>query len=216
MKIFEDKNYYQILKVPPDAATGAIHRAYREALALYDEDSLASYALFSDDQRKLVMEKISEAYDTLRDNIKRAAYNQMLVDTGQVDATTFFSTDKTQPTALPDEKGASRDQSLAAWVTRRSGDKEIKSIRDEILSKDWVSGGDLKKLRTALGIEPQEIYEIARISGSMLQILEDSRVDDLPAEIYLKYFLQSYAEILQLDPQHIIKAYFNYMALAAK
>lgn len=216
MKIFEDKNYYQILKVSPDAATGAIHHAYRDALALYDEDSLASYALFSDDQRKLIMAKLSEAYDTLRDDSKRTAYNQMLVDTGQVDAATYFTTDNTQPPAMPNEKGASRDQSLAAWVTRRSGDKEIKSIRDEIFSKDWVSGSDLKKLRTALGIEPQEIYEIARISGSMLQILEDSPVDDLPAEIYLKYFLRSLAEILQLDPQHIVKAYFNYMALAAK
>jgi curved DNA-binding protein CbpA len=212
MKLFEEKNYYQILKITPDAALCTIHRAYREALAVYDEDALATYALFSDGQRNLVLKTISEAYDTLRDENKRLEYNRMLIETGQVNAAEFSTRDRKQLAALAD----GRDQSLSAWVTKRSGDKAIKKIKNEIHAKDWVSGGDLKKLREALGIEPEEIYEITRISGSMLQMLEDDRFDDLPAEIYLKYFLRSYAEILQLDPQRIIKGYFNYMVLAAK
>ena len=71
MKLFEGKNYYQILKIAPDAAIGTIHRAYREALALYDEDALATYAMFSEEQRRFVLQTISEAYDTLSDENKR-------------------------------------------------------------------------------------------------------------------------------------------------
>ena len=216
MKIFEEKNYYQILKLLPDASPGAIHRAYREALTVYDEDALATYSLFSEDQRKLVLQTIAEAYRTLSDENKRTAYNQMLIDTGQVDAAVFSTKELKQLAALADDKEVPNNQSLSAWVKKRSDEKEVKAVKDYILSKDWVSGSDLKKFREILGIEPDEIYEITRISGSMLKLIEENQFDGLPADIYLKQFLRSYAETLQLDPQRVVEGYFKHMGLATK
>lgn len=216
MRIFEDKNYYQILKLMPDASPGSVHRAYREAIAVYDEEALATYSLFSEDQRKLILQTISEAYRTLSDARKRTAYNQMLIDTGKVDADAFSTKELKQLAALVDEKGASKHQRLSAWVAKRSGVKEVKTVKDAILSKDWVSGSDLKKIRELLGIEPDEIYEITRISGSMLSLIEENQFDDLPADIYLKQFLRSYAETLQMDPHRVVEGYFKYMGLATK
>lgn len=213
MNIFEGKNYYQILKISPNADPVAINRAYRQALALYDEDSLATYALFSDDQRMRVLQSIYEAYDTLSDESKRAEYNQMLIDTGQVDADVFSTKDNKHMFGLSGDKGESKLYSLRDWVTKRSGENEVKTIKDEILSKERVSGSDLKRLREALGIEPEELYEITRISGSMLGLLEADRFEDLPAEVFLKNFLRSYAEILQLDPRSVIDGYFKCMVI---
>lgn len=216
MKIFEEKNYYQILKLLPDATPGAIHRAYREALAIYDEDALATYSLFSEDQREIILQTISEAYRTLSNENKRTAYNQMLIDTGQVDAALFSTKELKQLAALADDKEVSKNQSLSTWIKKRSDEKEVKSVKDHILSKDWVSGSDLKKFREILGIEPDEIYEITRISGSMLKLIEENQFDGLPADIYLKQFLRSYAETLQLDPQRVVEGYLKHMDLATK
>jgi len=216
MKIFEEKNYYQILKLLPDATPGAIHRAYREALTVYDEDALATYSLFSEDQRKLILQTISEAYRTLSNENKRTAYNQMLIDTGQVDAAVFSTKELKHLAALADDKEVSKIQSLSAWVNKRSNEKEVKAVKDDIRSKDWVSGSDLKKFREILGIGPDEIYEITRISGSMLKLIEENQFDGLPADIYLKQFLRSYAETLQLDPQRVVEGYFKHMGLATK
>ena len=73
MKTFEDENYYQILQVPANASAIDIRRAYRDTLAIYEEESIATYSLFSVEQRKILLQAIEKAYDTLISEDKRAA-----------------------------------------------------------------------------------------------------------------------------------------------
>ena len=216
MKTFEDQNYYQILKVPFDATSSAIKQAFREALSVYDEDSLVTYSLFSEEQRTRILKAVTEAYDTLIDREKRADYNQRLIETGQVDIDVFSTREKKDLSALADGRDVSKNRSISAWVKKRSEEEDVRRIKEDILSKELVSGHDLKKLRRAFGIELDEIYEITRISGSMLTMIEGNQFDDLPAEIYLKFFLRSYAEIMQLDVLRIVDGYLKHMALAKK
>ena len=56
---------------------------------MYEEESVATYSLFSEDQREALLQAIETAFDTLVDADKRAAYNQMLIDSGQVDGDLF-------------------------------------------------------------------------------------------------------------------------------
>ena len=94
MKTFEGENYYQILQVAVNASAIEIRRAYREALAIYEEESIATYSLFSARQREVLLQAIEKAFDNLIDEDKRAAYNQMLIDSGQVDAAAFSRQDQ--------------------------------------------------------------------------------------------------------------------------
>jgi curved DNA-binding protein CbpA len=211
MKTFEGENYYQILDVPGSATAIEIRRAYLNTLEIYREDSIATYSLFSSEQREIVLRTIEEAFGTLIDEDKRAAYNRMLVDTSRVDPAVFFRPTSEKPAVAPNTQGIVKEKSLSQWVKKKSESPEIKALIDQVLSKELLSGQDLKHLREALGIEIQEIYTITRISSSILNLIEADKFNDLPADIYLKQFLKSYAEILQIDPQHVVDGYFRSM-----
>ena len=90
MKYFDGLNYYEILKIPENSSFLEIKQAYRDAVSIYGEDSLVTYSLFSTDEREKILKIIEEAFFTLIDGNKRAAYDRMLVDSGQSD-TTFIS-----------------------------------------------------------------------------------------------------------------------------
>lgn len=212
MKIFEDENYYQILNVPGGATAIEIRRAYQDTLEIYKEDSIVTYSLFPPDQREVLLQAIEEAFDTLIDENRRTAYNRMLVETGRVAPDFFLRRPTEKPVVLSSPEGISKEKSLRQWVSKKSESPDIRALIKQVLSQESLSGGDLKRLREAFGIEISEIYAVTRISSSVLNIIEADRFDDLPAEIYLKQFLKSYAEILQIDPQHVVEGYFRFMA----
>jgi cytoskeletal protein RodZ len=99
-------------------------------------------------------------------------------------------------------------------MERHPEEEEFKELRDAVSRKDLVSGKDLKQLREALGIDISEIFQQTRISKTTLQKIEQNQYEDLPAEIFLKSFLKSYAEILQIDPKNIVDGYLKHMALS--
>jgi curved DNA-binding protein CbpA len=210
MKTFEGENYYQILQVSADANAVEIRHAYRGALAIYEEGSIATYSLFSAEQREVLLRAIEKAFDTLIDEEKKAAYNQMLIDTGQVEASFFSRHDQRNLANNADAQGMSREKSLKQWVQKKADEPEIRQIIEQILSNERLSGAELKRLREAFGIELTEIYGITRIRETILSMIEADRFDELPAEIYLKQFIKSYAEILQIDAQHAVKTYFAF------
>ena len=72
-----------------------------------------------------------------------------------------------------------------------------------------ISGNDLIKLRRALKIDLAEIYVVTKISISVLKSIEENLFEDLPADVYLKNFLKSYAEILQIDPLRVVNGYLK-------
>ena len=212
MKSFEGENFYRVLNIPGSANAIEIRRAYLDILDIYKEDSIATYSLFSPGQREALLQVIEEAFDTLINEGKRAAYDQMLIDTGQVDPAVFFIQPAEKQAAHPDSQGISKEKSLRQWVQQKSETPEIRSLVEQILHKELVSGRDLKRLREAFGIEINEIYAVTKISSSVLNMIEADRFEALPAAIYLKQFLKSYAEILQIDPRHVAEGYFRFMA----
>lgn len=214
MKTFEDENYYQILQVPFTADAVEIRRAYRDALAIYEEESIATYSLFSPEQRAILLQSIETAFNTLINADKRAAYNQELIDTGRMETSIFSRQDQRKLAAYSDTRSTSKEKSLSQWVQKKATAPEVQALMEAILSKESISGRDLKQLREAFGIEFSEIYAITRISSAMLTMIEADQFDGLPAEIYLKQFLKAYAEILQIDPRHVVAGYLKSMAQA--
>jgi curved DNA-binding protein CbpA len=214
MKTFEGLNYYQILKIPTNASLIEIKRAYKDALEIYEEGSLATYSLFSDDERTHLLTAIEKAFFTLVDEDKRAGYDRMLIDTGQVDASTLANKTRSEPIPLFNENNSISAEALADRIRKKSAQKEVKALLKEVLGKDLISGDDLKKLRKAFAIEISEIYLITKISVSVLKTIEDNQYERLPADVYLNNFLRSYAQILQIDAPRVIDGYFNSRSLA--
>ena len=215
MKSLNGLNYYEVLQIPVDASFLEIKRAYRDSLSIYSEDSLATYSMFSSDEREIILKKIEKAFLTLIDENKRAAYDKKLVDTGRIEAS-YVNTDKKTPTHLFHTNTSTDEHNLTERVRQRSMQEDFRRLSNEILSKEMISGSDLKKLRKTVGIELSEIDMVTKISVIVLRSIEENQLENLPADIYLKNFLKSYAEILQIDSQRIVDGYLKNISLIHK
>jgi DnaJ-class molecular chaperone len=215
MKNFERLTYYDILKIPPNSSSFEIKRAYRDALSIYNEDSLVTYSLFSSDERDKILKTIEEAFLTLINENKRAAYDRMLTDSGQVDLSITSMRNQKKPVPFYSSNITDIDN-FAERVRKKSREQEVKKLTNETLSKDLISGDDLKKVREAVDVEISEINAITRISVSVIKSIEGNQFESLPPELYLRSFLRTYAETLKIDPQRIIDGYLKNISLAQK
>jgi DnaJ-class molecular chaperone len=216
MRVFERENYYQILKIPLTADLNTIKKAYREALDTYREDALATYSLFPEEQRAELLQTIETAFHTLIDTHQRTAYDQMLLDSGRINAADYPpQAQRMQPSSgkIP---GSGDPRNLRDRVKKKYENDDIRRLADQVGGKDLVSGMDLKRLREALGIDISEIFESTRISKTTLTNIETNDFGNLPAEVFLKAFLKSYAEILQIDPQRVIQGYLKHLSLSRR
>ncbi len=214
MKTFEFDNYYDILQLPPNAGKEDIRHAYQQTSALYDAESPATYALFSERQRKTLLNAIEKAFETLIDDDQRAAYDRMLLDTGALDARDFSDSSPNEENQRKDNGGPTREESLVQWTAKQAETQGMRKRIEAILSESRLSGSQLKELRNAYGIELSEIYAATRISQNVMTAIEEDRFANLPATVYLKQFLKNIAQILQIDPSHVVRGYLESMGVS--
>ena len=115
MKIALGDTYYEILQVAPTATAFEIRQAYADASALYGEDALATYTMFDENQRRLLLATLTEAYETLIDATRRRAYDAQLKGEGKLPADHGPAKLKEATAAVP-----------AAEVTASAGTDSVK------------------------------------------------------------------------------------------
>lgn len=67
--------HYEILGLEPTATFEQIERAYRYHIAIYSDSALATYSLLDPTERQQTRTEIQEAYDTLKDPLRRRTYD---------------------------------------------------------------------------------------------------------------------------------------------
>ncbi|MHC4458662.1 MAG: J domain-containing protein [Planctomycetota bacterium] len=133
MKSLNGLNYYEVLQISVNASFIEIKRAYRDSLSIYSEDSLATYSMFSNDERDTILKMIEKAFLTLIDENKRAAYDKMLVESGQVERS-IVRTDKKIPTHLFHTNTSTAENNLTERVRQRTKQEDFRRLSNEILS----------------------------------------------------------------------------------
>ena len=209
IKKFKDLNYYELLRIAYNASSFEIRQAYKHILAIYEENSLATYSLFTEDERKLILSKIENAFLTLMDGEKRKDYDNNLVRRGE--APDNILTDREKKKAIPifhTNKARANNNNLAR-IKKKIQEKKVGDLATTMLKRDHISGKDLRNLRESLGIELEEIFQVTKISPTALAAIEKDDVGNLPPKIYLISFLKSYAEALQLDPKQVVDGYIK-------
>ena len=68
-------------------------------------------------------------------------------------------------------------------------------------------GSTLKEARSRKSVSFEEVHAKIRIHPRVLQLLEEEKFDKLPSPLYVKSFLRSYAEYLEVNPDEILGAY---------
>jgi DnaJ-class molecular chaperone len=209
IKKFEDFNYYELLRISYKASSFEVRQAYKHMLAIYEENSLATYSLFTEDERKLILSKIEDAFMTLIDDEKRKAYDNDLVNTGEAPDNILTAREKKKAIPIYQTSKARANNNSLARIKKKIREKEAGDLASTMFKGDQVSGRDLKSVRESLGIELEEIFQVTKISPTALAAIENDDVANLPPKIYLISFLKSYAEALLLDPRQVVEGYIK-------
>jgi hypothetical protein len=199
-KDFSKLNYYEMLDIKPDAAFFEIRHAYNAALQMYEAGSLVSYSFFSQEERKEILNLLEKAYSTLINGRERKNYDDQLMQTGilasqgnkasaRKPACIFDVNKQSGTTVLPKSNKAALRENVAQ-------NKRI----SEILSKEEISGTDLKAIRNELGVAIEKIASETRIRMDYLIGMEENKINRLPAVAFLKGFVKSYLKCLCVEP----------------
>ena len=216
MKPLTEQNYYEVLEVSPDALPLEIRRAYNKSFALYQDNSIASYSFFSEEERQEILSCIERAYLTLINPKARTEYDQSLIASGLLEEERMFRDRTKEPIAICDFQKTRRDSHSPA-PARRSGELKLRIeqspvIRD-LLTRDTLGGSDLQKLRTVLEVPLEAIAEMTNIRIDILRAIEAENLDLFPPLVYLKGFLRSYIRCLELDERVVLDAYLKKLGL---
>jgi flagellar biosynthesis protein FlhG len=208
MRKFKELNHYEIFETPVNASTFQIRQAYKEALSIYDVDSSISYSFFSEEESKEILDRIEEAFSTLIDQEKRELYNKTLIRDKIIDPDSLTKKRQKVPTPLFSSKTPG-GTAISKTIKNRIKDKNLKNAEETILSKDMISGDDLKQLRKTFRVKIEDLFEVTRISVAILEAIENDDFGTLPSPVYLKNFLKAYAEFIEIDPKKIIDGYIK-------
>ena len=209
MKRFEDFNYYELLNIPFNASSFEVRQAYKRILAIYEENSLATYSLFSEEERRTILAKIEKAFLALVDDKKRFAYDNNLVNSGEMAENILAERDRKRTIPIFQLNKTRTGSSDLTRIREKVQEEGAKKPLNAMPENEVISGNDLKNLRASLGIELGEFFQVTKISPTTLEAIEKDDISNLPPTIYLKSFLKSYAEILQLDEKEIVDGYLK-------
>jgi curved DNA-binding protein CbpA len=211
MKPYQKQTHYQILEISIGASPFEIHQAYLEAFEIYQDDSMAASAFFPDSERREILSRLEAAYLTLINPESRTAYDRTLMDMGIMEEVDQYrnKTNVRIPLYSIQRKGMQHH-----WLPKVSGlDKALvaeNSVIQEILKQDRLSGQDLKRIRTMLGVPLERIALETKVTITILEAIEEDQSERFPPDVYLKSFLKLYAQCLQLDTNVIIQAYMRH------
>ena len=198
MKSMEEQTYYEILEVSPKATSKEIQAAYERARETFENDSVAIYSLFSEQEIKRVQSAVEEAYRVLSDEPSRKDYDQ---------------------SHLQQEPGTTRADPPRSQEESKEHPKASSPLPSQHPSPQGIvpqgeptyRGGTLKQIRERMSVDLQSISRETKINPRILQEIEEEAFEKLPPVVYLKGFLRAYAQSLGLDPQKVTEGYLQFL-----
>ena len=201
------KDYYQILEIDYSATPEEIQTAYENAREIYSSDSLVSGSILSPEERRQILCRIKEAYNTLIAEESRRLYDESLFGTGKADQPAAGTGQP--PLESPAVSGASVSERDYPRLVKGSQSKDEPLRRSAIVLgfKEEASGDFLRRARESAGLDLRGIAEETKIGVTMLSYIEQERLERLPAPVYLKSFVAQYAQCLGLDAEKVARTY---------
>jgi len=186
------QSHYDVLGIGPRATRDQVERAYRFFRGMYKAGAVATYSLLDPEVAEELRARIGEAYDVLRDPVRRREYDV---------ARGFASADAP---LLPFE-ATPREPEEPAPAPTSEADRQAHS--EPGVLPEPVTGADLRRFREEQGVSLGEIASVSKIGVRYFKYIEEERHSALPALVYLRGFLKEYAKAVGLDPDKTAQAY---------
>ena len=209
-----EQNYYEVLEISNSATTEEIQAAYERARDVYASESVVSAAILTPEERRQILERVTEAYHTLIAEDSRRLYDQRL--SGRSKLTPERAPElpptglaaSTSPPPSISESSAAPEMAYPRLVEIPERSEEPPERPKVALGiKEEASGAFLKKAREAAGVDLRSISHETKIGVTMLGYIEEERLDRLPVEVYLKNFVRQYALCLRLEEERAARSY---------
>ena len=222
LRRLSEQDHYQVLEVSYDASFEEIQSAFETARDIYSHEALVSSSILSDRERRRTFHRISEAYQTLIAEESRRLYDKRLGVPEPVvrreQGSRFATADNVEATSTngdvaPSEAHAEREHVSADDVeTPEKAAGSESSVREcplQLETSAEATGAFLKAARQAMGLELATISKETKIGCSMLEYIENERLDRLPAAVYLRNFTRQFAHCLGLDEDQVSTTYLE-------
>lgn len=189
MKPLSEQDHYEVLEVSRDASAEELSRAYQLARATYDDDSLAGYSIFEAGDTAVVRERIDLAWRVLSDDEMRRAYDASL---DKPDAQPFYEEAPFETSPAPPPA------------------PQLDAIEEfEQEEGDRYDGARLRRSRLRQGLEIDDVARQTKVNPTYLRFIEEERFADLPARVYVRGFVISYASCVGLDANAVATSYIQ-------
>jgi hypothetical protein len=189
LKSWREQDYYEILEVGPKATEEEIRVAYDKLKTIYSAGYPGITVLFTTEEVKKIRDKVDEAYRVLRDPRSQREYDLMLRGEGE------------RPTVPPPSPTVTQRTLTPQQIREALGTDEV----------HW-SGETLRAVRRYLSLDPTEVAVETKVGKHNLKAIEEEDVHALPAPVYLKGFLRTYAKALGLEPHQVAEEYIEGIA----
>jgi DnaJ-class molecular chaperone len=205
MRPLSELTHYEILDLSSGATLFEIRQAYKRALEVYGEDSMVIYSLFSSEERKEILARVDEAFATLINEKARYEYDQTLIQQGVMKEGSQYWNARRKLAPV----GANSSTDTASQSEGEKPQAAENPVVKEILSREILTGMDLKRLRMELGVSLEQIAEWTKIRPGMLRCIEEDQFYKLPSRLHLKSFLKAYVQYFHLNPESILDRYMK-------
>ena len=205
MNQFDKQNYYERLEISYTASPFEINHAYRMALQIYNDESLASYSFFSETQRKEILALLEEAFLNLVNEQSRNEYDRGLIEKGVLQESSRYKRSMKDHLSVLKQTNTKSE----APMTPDKPDPKINQNLQDILAQDILTGKDLKQLRLEMGLSLEQISDRIKVRTGLLQSIEEDQFDQLPSRLHLKSYLTQYVQCLRIDTDAVVKRYLK-------
>jgi curved DNA-binding protein CbpA len=207
-----EQDFYEVLEVGYTASPEEIQTAYECAREIYSNDSLVSTSILSKDERRHILRRVTEAYQTLIAEDSRRLYDESLFGEELPQETICDSSEPThdgesKETKRPSEGSRSFPRLVKGAQPAPVLNEPLRRSQVQLGFKEEASGDFLRRARESAGQDLRSIAEETKIGVTMLCYIEEERLDRLPAPVYLKSFVAQYAHCLGLDSEKVVRTY---------
>jgi curved DNA-binding protein CbpA len=195
---------YEILDVDPRATVAEIKRAFQIALKTYGTNHMATYGLFTEEQRDEILNRVHEAYNVLTDPERRTQCDEQLRGRGD-----YPSEHRAEPPAheavapSPPRPRVFDLQRVEDPAVREDKDRRIREVLTSAEERGQWTGALLREVREIHDLTLDDLAQKTKIGRGHLRSIEEDSFEYLPPDVYVKGFVVQIAKVLGLDSSRI-------------